>query len=442
MQTCTPLGSGRGNESERPSFGALARFYLPLVVIGFSQAFTYPLVASVISSGPQGAREYEAYVIGQQVVTFLASTSFSLVTTGIVFATSRESMRNFTRLCLLLAGATGILQLLAGLPAMENLVFGRLLAVGDAGLRHVARLSLLACIPVQVNFYVRNCYTAHLFRVKRSDLANAATLVRFALTIPTSWLFIRFGFVGYLAGAVAMTVPSLVETAMSFFFAQPFMRCVPDAAPDGAPPVPVLRQLRFAMPLSLGSVLLTASSFIATYFYSRSSDPDLFRLVHFVAYGLGIVFFAAATMLQTVTVVFAKDKAAARRVLVFSLVASVLLGTAMLSVSCIRPFARWYFCNFQKIPAESLSFATAAVAFGAGVTVLYALRGFVEGIAEVRLKPRAVLAGQIAYVVAFAVAFAACPRLLNGLDHLWGMSSIAFATAISAATTWAACRMK
>ena len=222
-----------------PAFGSLFRFYLPLVVISFSQAFTYPLVASVVSGGPQGGREYEAYVIGQQVVTFLASTSFSLVTTGIVFAASRTARRSFARLCLLLAGIAALLQLLAGLPFMEMPLFGRLLAVDDAGLRHIARLSLLACIPVQFNFFIRNCYTASLFRAKRSDLANIATLTRFAITVPTAWLFVRLGFVGYLAGAIAMTLPSFVETAMCRQFAQPFLKALPDTAPDGSPPAPL-----------------------------------------------------------------------------------------------------------------------------------------------------------------------------------------------------------
>jgi len=417
------------------TFGSLLRFYFPLVVISFSQAFTYPLVASVVSGGAQGGREYEAYVIGQQVVTFLASTSFGLVTTGIVFSDSRTSLRNFARLCLSLAAVSALLQLFAGLPFMEEPLFGRLLAVDDAGLRHTARLSLLACIPVQFNFFVRNGYAASLFRARRSDLANIATLTRFAITIPTVWLFVRLGFVGYLAGTVAMTLPSLVETAMCGHFARPYRKTLPDKAPDTSPPASLARQFRFTMPLSLGSILLMATSFIATYFYSFSSDPDRFRLIHFVTYGLAVVFFSAAAMLQTVTVVFAKTRTATRRVLVFSALASLLLGSVLLVLSRIRPFARWYFCEFQKIPEESLALATSALVAGTAVTVLCALRGFVEGMAAVRLRPRAVLVGQMAYAMAFAWAFAECPRLLSGRDHLWGMGAIAFATLISAAAT-------
>ena len=90
-------------ELTRPSYGALTRFFLPLVVISLSQTFTYPLVASIISNGPLGGLEYEAYVIGNQVVTFLSSIGFGLVTTGIVFATTQRGRAAFMRLNLLLA---------------------------------------------------------------------------------------------------------------------------------------------------------------------------------------------------------------------------------------------------------------------------------------------------------------------------------------------------
>ena len=85
--------------------------------------------------------------------------------------------------------------------------------------------------------------------------------------------------------------------------------------------------------------------------------------------------------------------------------------------------------------------ASAAVTAGAFVTILYGLRGFVEGLAAVRLAPRAVLAGQLAYVLFFAGSFALCTRLLVGRDHLWGMAAIAVATAVSALVTHTVSRL-
>ena len=428
-------------ELTRPSYGALTRFFIPLVVISLSQTFTYPLVASVISSGPLEGLEYEAYVIGNQVVTFLSSIGFGLVTTGIVFATTQRGRAAFMRLNLLLAGVACLCQLLASQPAMERLIFGRILAVDDANLRNIARHSILACIPVQMNFYLRNSYTAQLFRVKRSDLANVATLARIALVVPMSRYFVRCGLVGYLWGATAMTLSCFVETAITWWFARPYLKALPDTVPDGGPAPSVGRQLRFTIPLSLGSVLMTATAFVTTYFYSYSSDPERFRLIHYVTYGLAVTMFSAALKFQTVTVVFARTRAAAIRVASFVVVAGAMLGAVLLAVSFIGPFARWYFCSFQKVPVDSLGLASAALTAGAFVTILYAMRGLAEGLAAVRLAPRAVLIGQIAYVIVFAGAFATCAKAMAGRDHLWGMTAIACATGLSALTTYVASRM-
>ncbi len=428
-------------ELTRPSYGALTRFFLPLVVISLSQTFTYPLVASVISHGPLEGLEYEAYVIGNQVVTFLSSIGFGLVTTGIVFATTQRGRAAFMRLNLLLAGMACICQLVASLPAMERLIFERILAVEDATLRNIARHSILACIPVQMNFYLRNTYTAQLFRVKRSDLANIATIVRIALVVMMSSLFVRAGLVGYLWGATAMTLSCFVETAITWWYARPYLAALPAEVPEGEPDPSVRRQLHFTIPLSLGSVLMTATAFITTYFYSYSSDPERFRLIHYVTYGLAVTMFSAALKFQTVTVVFAKTRAAAIRVASFVLVAGAVLGAVLLAVSFIRPFARWYFCSFQKIPLDSLDLASAAVTMGAFVTLLYAMRGLAEGLAAVRLAPRAVLIGQFAYVLVFAGAFAMCAKTMAGHDHLWGMTAIACATGLSAVTTYIASRL-
>ena len=433
-------------DCRRPSWSALVSFYLPLVVISFSQCFTYPLVASVISHGPLEGLEYEAYVIGQQVVSFFASIGFALVTTGIVFATSRRGQAAFIKVNAILAAFSALCQLAIGLPVFENLVFGRFLAVENPVLRTIARHSVLACVPVQLNFYLRNLFTAQLFRAKRSDLANVATIMRVALAMPVSWFFVRHGLVGYLWGAVAMTIPAVVETVLSWWYARPFLAALPDApargeGADTANDASVGRQLRFTIPLSLGGILMTATAFVCTYFYSYSSDPERFRLIHYVTYGLSAAFFASALKFQTVAVVFATTPAATRRVMAFAAAASAALGSILLGVSFIRPFARWYFCVFQQIPPDSLRLATTTAATGLAITVLYALRGLAEGLAAIRMRPRAVLCGQFAYVVLFAASFAASPTLLRGLDHLWGFAAIAFATALSAMTTWCASRL-
>ncbi len=104
-----------------------------------------------------------------------------------------------------------------------------------------------------------------------------------------------------------------VENPTLRAIARPYLKALPDSPPGETGEASVGRQLRFTLPLSLGSVLMTATAFITTYFYSYSSDPERFRLIHYVTYGLAVAFFASALKFQTVAVVFAKGRAAARR---------------------------------------------------------------------------------------------------------------------------------
>ncbi len=416
-----------------PSYLNLLKFFVPLIVISFSQAFTYPLVASIISHGPLAEREYESYVIGQQVVAFLSSIGYGLITTGMVFSTSKKGLKNYSRLNLLIGGCIVILQLTASLPIFEYPVFGQSLGVREEELRHIARRSVMACIPVQLLFFIRNIFCATLFRMKRSDLANIATLVRIAIAIPCSFLFCRYGLTGYLWGAFAMTVPCFVEMVLSWYFARPYHRNLPPAPEPDEPDPSVSKQLAFTIPLCIGNVLMTATAFVSTWFLGHTSDPALFRPVHFVAYGLSIPFLMAAFKIQTVTVAFVKSREAVRRIFNFAVMASAGLFLIPVALILTPSIANWYICDFQNMPSESLKITVIAIIVGSSGTIVYALRGFLEGFAAVCLRSGTILSGQLAYVVSFVITAFLCKTILFFIPgYLWIMTAIITGSAVSA----------
>lgn len=180
------------------SLRSLTRFFLPLFVQAVSQAFTYPLVASVVSHGQLGVSEYDAYVVGQQVVSIIVSAGYGIVTTGLVFATSRNGFASFKKMQYCVAFVAMAIQALAGMQWSETVIFKNMLGLERADMIAVARFSILASIPLQFNFYVRNPYMVILLLAKRSDLSNIATLIRIVLAILISNIFVKFGLVGCL----------------------------------------------------------------------------------------------------------------------------------------------------------------------------------------------------------------------------------------------------
>ena len=417
----------RKNETacDDTSLKSLTRFFLPLFVQAVSQAFTYPLVASVVSHGQLGVSEYDAYVVGQQVVSIIVSAGYGIVTTGLVFASSRNGFASFKKMQYCVAFVAMAIQALAGMQWSETVIFKNMLGLERADMIAVARFSILASIPLQFNFYVRNPYMVMLLLAKRSDLSNIATLIRIVLAILISNIFVKFGLVGCLWGVVAMTVPCLIETTLTWLFSLPYLKNLPENDPYAPADSSPMRQFKFLIPLSIGSVLTTFTGAITTFFLSRTIDPLVYRPVHFVAYGLALPIFAACSHFRTIVATFLrKSEKNIGNVIRFLFVSCLIMTLLPVILSFTPIFANWYFCVFQNLPASSRQMAAVATSFGALFTVFFALGAAVEGLSSIRLRSNAIFVGQITYLIVYILSFIMCEHLFHIPGYLWGMTAI------------------
>lgn len=425
------------------SLKSLTRFFLPLFVQSVSQAFTYPLVASVVSHGSLGVSEYDAYVIGQQVVSIIVSIGYGIVTTGLVFATSRLGFINFKRMQFGVAFIAMAMQALVGLQWSETVIFKNILGLERADMITVARYSILATIPLQFNFYVRNPYMVLLLLAKRSDLSNIATLIRIVVAVITSHIFVKLGFVGCLWGVVAMTFPCIIETALTWLFSLPYLKKLPETDPYAPANISPFRQLRFLLPLSVGSVLTTFTGTITTFFLSRTVDPLVFRPVHFVAYGLALPIIAAASHFRTIIATFLrKSEKNIGDIMRFLFISSSVLTLIPILLSFIPFFSKWYFCVFQNLPASSQQMAAIATSFGALFTIFFALASAVEGLSSIRLRSNAIFVGQITYLIVYILSFVVCEHFLPIPGYLWGMTAIGVSMIFKTVANYLAIRNK
>lgn len=435
------LFARRGKKEEAvqddTSLWNLTRFFFPLFIQSLSQAFTYPLVASVVSHGALGVSEYDAYVIGQQVVTIIVSIGFGIVTTGLVFATSRIGYTNFKRMQYSIAAVALSVQALAGLPWSETVIFRNMLGLESSEMITVARYSVLASIPLQFNFYVRNPYMVMLLLAKRSDLSNIATLIRIVIAVALSYLFVHLGLVGCLWGVVAMTLPCILETALTWLFAIPYLKKLPELDPYAPADTSPKRQLKFTLPLSVGSILTTFTGTITTYFLSRTADPLVFRPVHFVAYGLALPVFAACNHFQTIIATFMRtSEKNSHKILRFLFIACGIMTILPIMLAYIPIFSKWYYCSFQNLPESSRQMAAHATSLGAAFTIFFALTAAARGLASIRLRSSAIFVGQITYLVFYILAFVACEKLLPIPGYLWGMIAIGSSTLFCGLATY------
>ncbi len=407
------------------------RFYIPLVIQAVSQSFTYPLVATVVSHGKGGVADFGAFAQGQAVFFLLAALGSGLITTGMVYGRTRLGYARFMRLNLLVMVAIVSLQILCSLPPLDGVIFGRLLAL-EPGMRHIARDSLLFCIPVCILFLIRNPYQAVLYNARASAAANAATLGRIGATLVLSYLFVRVGFVGHIAGIVAFTLPVVGECYVSRLLARTFIKGLPEGEPRAAS---VREQMLFCIPLSFGGMLLALSGFMIAAFISRAADPVRMLPIHYVAMGVVNPVCFAAIRMQAVVLAFPPADSQAARTFRFACTAGLALACVPL-LGQIPAVAHGYFGVIQNLPEADVPLAMRIMLIACVLPVIQTLRGHAEGLAAWRKRPNAILAGQAVYLASLV-----CSLFLFLSLGLPGYLMGVFAIIIAVAATFLTIRM-
>ena len=379
--------------------GRATRFYVPLLLQAFSQSLTYPLVGSIISQGPDGVDGLTAFSLGQIIMFMIGALGGGLVMTGMVFAKTREGLASFRRLNLLMMIVLLSVQALVCLHPIDTFFFERLLNLSPH-LAAIARRVTFFGIVMQGAFFLRNVPLVLLFNAYASFEANLATVARIALTFAFTVTFPRLGWTGPDWGLLALTIPVVLECLLSDMFAVKYERRLESGASGG-----VMTQLRFTLPLSVGSCLLAVSPFMTAAFVGRAADPTDMLAIHYVTLGIANPVSFAALRMQAVAIQFPPEWPGDRRLLRFAIVAGLLLGIIPLAFATPL-IGNWYYGGCQNIPPRILGTTRLVSFIYTFICVIHAVRGRVEGLAALKKRPSAVMAGQVGYFAALVLSLA------------------------------------
>ena len=404
--------------------GRAARFYVPLLLQAFSQSLTYPLVGSITSHGPDGVAALTAFSLGQVIQFMIGALGGGLVMTGMVFAKTKEGLASFRRLNALMMAALLSAQALVCVHPIDTFIFERLLNLSPH-LAEIARRTTFFGIVMQAGFFLRNVPLVVLFNAYASFEANLATAARIALTFAFAVVFPHIGWTGPDWGLWALTVPVLLEWILSEVFAAKYERRL-----ESGEAASVGTQFRFTVPLALGAGLLAVSPFMTAAFVGRAANPTDMLAIHYVTLGIANPVSFAALRMQAVSIQFPPEWTGDRRLLRFAVVAGLLLGIIPLAFSTPL-IGNWYYGGCQNIPPRILGTTRFVSFLYSFICVIHAVRGRVEGLAALRKRPSAVMAGQFAYFGALVVVLAA--TLPMGLPG-WAMAVTAIYIAPVAAT--------
>lgn len=417
-------------ESATFSIRRVTRFYLPLLLQGFSQSLTYPLVAGIVTHGVYGVNALTAFSQGLLIMFMIGAIGGGLVTTGLVFAKTYFGYVSFRRLNALMAFVLLALQVLVALPPFDALIFEGFFGL-PSELAAISRRMLLCGVVMNLGFFLRNVPLVVLFNRLESGKANNATFVRIAITIAFAFLLPRVGCVGPDWGLFALSFGVWVETLITSLYARPYIAELPRIAePRVAAPLRddglstaalLLEQFRFTLPLALGYFLLACSPLVIAAFVARTENPTDMLAVHYVTMGVVNPVAFAALRLQTVAVKFLPEYPGDKRLLYYSIAAGLLFGVVPLLFST-APMAAWYFGGYQNVPERLLPTVRLAAASYAFICLLQAVRARIEGIAAAKKRANAVMYGQIAYTAAL---FLTCAALLPLGVPGWLMAVVA-----------------
>lgn len=415
----------RPDEARKSKFcvGSVTRFYIPLLLQGFSQSLAYPLVAGIVTHGKHGVDALTAFSQGQMVMFMIGAIGGGLITTGLVFAKTWMGYVAFKRLNALMMAALLSVQCIVAMPPFSDWIFSGLFNLPKE-LAHIASLTLLFAAVMNGLFFLRNVPMVVLFNNLDSAKANYATLIRLVVTFALAVFFPRFGLVGPWWGLTALTFGVGVELVATWLFARPYVAQLPNRpkAEDKQPlpniPRLTLEQFRFTLPLSLGGFLLMLSPVAIAAFVGRTVDPKDMLAIHYVTLGVANPVAYAALRMQTVAIKFPPEYAGDRRLLAYAIVAGLLLGIVPLVFSTPL-IGEWYFGLYQNVPPRIISTARLVIGLYSLIAVVQMIRSRVEGLAVLAKRPKIIMAGQIAYTVSL---FAVCAILLPMGVPGWAMA--------------------
>jgi hypothetical protein len=382
------------------------QFYIPLIIQAVSQSLTYPLVASIVSHGENGVRDLAAFAQGQALMFVISACGGGLLTTGMVFARSKEGFALFRRLNLLVTIVLLILQACACLPTIHPIIFESILGL-KGPMAEIAREVLFLSIPMQFLFFIRTPALTALYNARASSVANWATLGRITLTAVLTPVFIHYGLVGYQMGLLAMTIPVLLEMLLAQWFAEPYIR---ELLPATERVASMRSQLLFTLPISFGGILLALSGFMVGAFIARAPDAERMLPIHYVTMGIVNPVSYSALRMQAVVLAFPPSDRRGHHLFKYAFAAGLVLMLFPL-MGQIPWVAQWYFGTIQNLPPQDISLAMHAMLAITILPVIQTIRGHAEGLAAWFKRPNAILAGQAVYLGSIVCSLFVCLNL-------------------------------
>lgn len=393
-----------------------------------AQSITYPLVAIIASNGAGGPLELAGFAQSNSIMFLLGTIGAGLVTTGMVYAKDIGGYKKFVRANNLLALIAALLQIICVMPVVSHWLFKSVMGL-PSSIEPYSIQSLIATIPLNILFFIRNPYQIVLYLNKATGQASAATIVRIVFTFAAAPVFCSFNLNGVIWAAVALSLGVLIEVVMSWALARPYMPLLSKQKPTSPS---VMELLAFTLPLSVGGFFLAISGVVVGMVIARAAHAEQLLPVFYLASGMANPMSAAASRNQTLTIVFPPGSKDDRTAFWYAVVNGCSLGIVPLLL-IIPGIAELYYVHLQNCHPGDLNLVRVTAFTLIFLPIGVAIRAHFEGIAAHLRKPAFILTGQGIYMGVLAVSSIVF-LFLNVPGNLIGPAAYFISNAVAAIT--------
>ncbi len=219
-----PLEDEPGDEPAVTS-GQVLGFGLPLAFAASVQTLGRPVLAAALLRTANPTVTLAGYQVAASFSYIFTALTFNVYHAVVIYVKDRRSYLRMRVFCLGL-GALGFLLLaLCSLPPIGRLVFGRIIGTpADISLEAIKTLAILALSPL--TSASMEFYSGILMMRRRSSLVTLSKIINMASTCAIAVVLVAlFPGMGGAAGAIAVVLGPLIETAISYSLVRTVPEC-------------------------------------------------------------------------------------------------------------------------------------------------------------------------------------------------------------------------
>lgn len=322
-------------------------FYLPLAGTSLLMTLTHIIMDAGLARTRDPNLSLAAFAVAKSIMTIIVSPQAMNRQMTVALVRTRKAVRVIKKFVTRLALAISLAMAICAFTPLSLIIFERMIGVRpEVAAAAQSALKVLSIIPL---FFALRDYAHGLAILSRQNpLIPLATIARLgALGVALSLIITRFEWPGAVIAAAAFLFAAFVEMSVVYFgtrdafrFGHP-MLTVEEGETENLTMASIFR---FAMPLTMTTLILSLIQPIINSTLARGATPELSLAAYAVAYNLGGLFFGPITMIHQCSLVFINDDHAAtvRTVKSFIIFCGFVAGLGIM-VTSLSPLGTFIF---------------------------------------------------------------------------------------------------